>query len=220
MLYGGAEFSRDADLAIVADAGNLDRLRRALAELRAGCIAVPPFEARYLDMGLAIHFRSHHPEAMNVRIDVMSKMRGVDEFRALWDRRTTVEVGSAAIDVMSLPDLVKAKKTQPDKDWLMIVRLLEVNYFSNRDHPTPAQIAFWLRELRTPALLVEVAGRFPAESNHATRERPLLSMAEANDEAALRSALAEEAQRERDADVRYWEPLKQELSRLRHSRRP
>jgi hypothetical protein len=31
---------------------------------------------------------------------------------------------------MGLPDLVQAKKTQPDKDWPMIRRLVEVNYFA------------------------------------------------------------------------------------------
>jgi hypothetical protein len=44
VFYGAAEFSRDTALAILADAGNLARLRRALAELQAECIAVPPFQ--------------------------------------------------------------------------------------------------------------------------------------------------------------------------------
>ena len=44
VFYGAAEFSRDTDLAIVADAGNLARLRRALDDLQAEVIAVPPFE--------------------------------------------------------------------------------------------------------------------------------------------------------------------------------
>jgi len=42
VFYGAAEFSRDTDLAILADAGNLVRLRRALAELQAETIAAPP----------------------------------------------------------------------------------------------------------------------------------------------------------------------------------
>ena len=42
VLYGAAEFSRDTDLVILADADNLTRLRRALAELQAEVIAVPP----------------------------------------------------------------------------------------------------------------------------------------------------------------------------------
>ena len=54
VLYGGAEFSRDTDL---ADAENLSRLQRALDDLQAAPIAVPPLEARYLEMGLAVHFR-------------------------------------------------------------------------------------------------------------------------------------------------------------------
>jgi hypothetical protein len=35
VFYGAAEFSRDTDFAIVADAVNLARLRQALAELQA-----------------------------------------------------------------------------------------------------------------------------------------------------------------------------------------
>lgn len=43
VFYGAAEFSRDTDLLILADAGNLQRLDAALHELQAECIAVPPF---------------------------------------------------------------------------------------------------------------------------------------------------------------------------------
>lgn len=39
----------------------------------------------------------------------------------------------------------------------MIRRLVDVNYLSHREEPTPEQILFWLRELRTPELLVEAA---------------------------------------------------------------
>jgi hypothetical protein len=35
VFYGAAEFSRNADLVIVADSENLDRLRAALGELKA-----------------------------------------------------------------------------------------------------------------------------------------------------------------------------------------
>jgi hypothetical protein len=220
VLYGGAEFSRDADLAILADEENIERLRRALSELQAECIAVPPFEPRYLHMGLAIHFRCHHAEARRVRVDVMSRMRGVDEFQSLWPRRTTLHVGGTTVDILALPDLVKAKKTQRDKDWLMIVRLLEASYFSCRERPTAAQIEFWLRELRTPPLLVEVAGRFPTERELATGGRPLLALAAAGDQRALVGALAQEERRERDADAQYWAPLREQLSRLRQSGNP
>ena len=97
VFYGAAEFSRDTDFAIVADAANLARLRRALADLHAEVIAVPPFELKYLRRGHAIHFRCRHPEALRMRVDVMAKMRGVDAFPKLWKRRTTVELAGGTV---------------------------------------------------------------------------------------------------------------------------
>src|SRR5437016_11725877 len=158
VFYGAAEFSRDTDFAILADSANLARLRKALNELQARLIAVPPFELKYLRRGHAIHFRCEHSEAPGMRVDVMSKMRGVETFSKLWQRRTTIELpGGLKCDLLSLPDLVQAKKTQRDKDWPMIRRLVEAHYFQNREKPTAAQVKFWLRELRTPDLLIEVA---------------------------------------------------------------
>ena len=63
VLYGGAEFSRDTDIIVLCDDANLERLQTALDDLQADVIAVPPFEKRFLDMGLAVHFRCHHPDA-------------------------------------------------------------------------------------------------------------------------------------------------------------
>ena len=169
VLYGAAESSRDADLAILSGPDNLARLDAALGELQASCIAVPPFSQEHLDIGLAVHFRCKHPEALNIRIDVMSKMRGVDDFDKLWAHRTTIESGDGRIELLSLPDLVKAKKTQRDRDWPMVARLLESSYLPNREHPTEEQIEFWLCELRTPSLLQEVASRFPAQPGTGSR---------------------------------------------------
>ena len=48
MFYGAAEFSRDTDLAIVADEANLVRMRRALDALQAEVISKPSQRARSL----------------------------------------------------------------------------------------------------------------------------------------------------------------------------
>ena len=80
VLYGAAEFSRDIDLVILADEANLARLRKALTALQANPIAVPPFETKYFRKGHAIHFRCQHPEVLRMRVDVMSKLRGVGSF--------------------------------------------------------------------------------------------------------------------------------------------
>jgi hypothetical protein len=217
VFYGAAEFSRDTDLAIHPTSKNLERLQKALDHLKAERIDVPPFTEEYLNKGHAVHFRSRHPEASGLRVDVMSRMRAVDSFALLWDRRTTVtDVDGAAYDLMSIADLVKAKKTQRDMDWPMIRRLLEAHYFQNRDAPDPSKVTFWLRELRTPELLIEVAGNHPQILQKVLQDRPLLSLATRDSQEALFSALEEEEKHERALDRQYWKPLKEELERLRH----
>ena len=219
VLYGGAEFSRDTDLAILAEPENLVRLQSALDDLQAERIAVPPFESRYLDMGLAVHFRCRHPEAWNLRVDIMSKMRGVDKFEELWKRRTTFEDDQGGrIELLSIQDLVKAKKTQRDKDWPMLTRLVEANYFENRENPGDCQVEFWMRELRTASLLIEVVRSYSQLSGTMTAKRPLLKIAEAGDEAALQQAIKQEEEREREADREYWAPLREVLAQLRKGR--
>jgi len=219
VLYGAAEFSRDTDLVILADADNLTRLRRALAELQAEVIAVPPFLIRHLRRGHAVHFRCLHPDLLRMRVDVMSRLRGVGPFAALWRRRTTVTLPDGfSFDVLSLPDLVLAKKTQRDIDWPMLRRLVEAHYFQGRDHPTSAQVRFWMQELRSPVLLIEVARRHRSACERAVRRRPLLQYAMRGDPVALEVALREEEAREREADRGYWQPLRTKLERLRRRR--
>src|SRR5438876_3059236 len=193
VFYGAAEFSRDTDWAVVADAVNLARLRRALDALQAEVIAVPPFELKYLRRGHAIHFRCRHPEALRMAVDVMSKMRGVDAFPKLWKRRTTIELpGGTRCDLLSLPDLVQAKKTQRDKDWPMIRRLVEAHYFQNSAKPNPAQIRFWLQELRTPEILMELARNHASLCRHLAIKRPVLAAAVRGDSEAVEQALLNE----------------------------
>lgn len=218
VFYGAAEFSRDTDLAILSSSENLAKLDNALTDLDAQVIAVPPFEAGYLRKGHAVHFRCNHPDALGMRVDVMTKMRGVDSFPKLWRRRTTISVNDSSIELMSLPDLVRAKKTQRDKDWPMVRRLVEVNYFANRENPTRDQVLFWFLELRTPELLIELAVGRGGLSPQLLRKRPLLKLAQAKNESLLADALQEEEKREREVDRQYWAPLKKELEILRHER--
>ena len=219
VFYGAAEFSRDTDLAILADADNIVRLRRALKVLRADPIAVPPFHIRHLRSGLAVHFRCQHPDAAGMRVDLMAKMRGVDAFPKLWSRRTTIELPDGTpCHLLSLPDLILAKKTQRDKDWPMIRRLAEAHYFTNRTSPTPAQIRFWMREMRTPELLVELARIHTPACRRLAKKRLLLNFAERGMMPELELALQTEESAEREADRKYWLPLRAELEKLRHAK--
>jgi hypothetical protein len=218
VLYGAAEFSRDLDLALLPDPANLDRLEAALAELDAEIIAVPSLSLQHLTEGLAVHFRCRQPEVAGLRIDLMTHMRNVAPFPELWARRTTVFLDEP-LDVMALPDLVAAKKTQRDKDWPMIRRLVDVNYLSYREEPTPERILFWLRELRTADLLVEAVRAHADLAEELVWERPLLKLATSEHLAsgALDRALRDEEDAERRLDAAYWKPLRKQLEQLRRS---
>jgi hypothetical protein len=220
VLYGAAEFSRDIALAVIADPDNLVHLRAAFDELDASIVAVPPLDATYLNKGHAVHAAFGDRATGRMRIDVMSRMRGVDPFDHLWLRRTTLTLDDVGeVDLLALPDLVAAKKTQRDKDWPMVRRLVEVNYLTFRAEATLQRVDFWLRELRTPALLVEVAGRFPDDAARLVTRRAFLAAALAGDETALAARLTEEEEAERAADRLYWGPLRQELEMLRRGQR-
>ncbi|MGH7573172.1 MAG: hypothetical protein ACREMK_15220 [Gemmatimonadota bacterium] len=220
ILYGAAEFSRDADLAVFASRDNLDNLTRALADLTAEVVAVPPFEIEYLERGHAVHFRCRHPDLHGIRLDIMTKMRGVDPFPDLWERRTTFPLPEGLeLEALSLPDLVASKKTQRDKDWPMIRRLVEANYEQFFDAPTEERVRFWLLELRTPELLVECASRFPEAAGGMAGQRPAVAAALPGDEARTNACLDEEREREMELDRAYWAPLRRELEALRRQRR-
>jgi hypothetical protein len=151
----------------------------------------------------------------------MAHMRGVAPFPELWARRTTFAFEDETLEALSLPDLVAAKKTQRDKDWPMIRRLVDVNYLNHRDDPTPEQIFFWLQELRSPELLIEAARAHPDILENVIGKRPLLKSATVgnHESGALERLLRDEEDAERRRDVVYWKPLREQLERLRREAR-
>ena len=220
VFYGAAEFSKDADIVLLADPENIARLRRALEELEARQAYVPALSVEVLRRGHGVHFKCGIAEAEGIRLDVMSKLRGVDPFEALWERRTVFAVRQGnEYDVLGLEDLVRAKKTQRRKDWPMIARLIEANYVENQPQPTEQQVRFWLKEMRTPQYLIAVAQKFPGLAQEAFSSRPLLQSALHGESAQLDEALGREEEEERQRDAEYWKPLKKELELLRHGDR-
>ena len=216
VFYGAAEFSRDCDVVVLADQANFDRLQAALRELKAKCIAVPPFDPKLLERGHAVHFRCEQDEARGMRVDVMTRMRGVDEFAAIWERRTTLsDATGMQFEVLGIHDLVKAKKTQRDKDWPMIRRLVEAHYEAHRNDATDARIEFWLLESRTPDMLIALAADHGTQARTLVPRRRLLSEAFGASRGALETELRAEELAEKEIDRVYWQPLKRELEQLR-----
>jgi hypothetical protein len=220
VFYGAAQFSKDVDFLILADEVNFAGLMDALAELEAVRIAVPRFSPDVLARGHAVHFRCQAPEVAGLRIDVMTRLRSLEDFPTLWARRTTIiGVDGDEINLLSIPDLVDAKKTQREKDWPVISALVEEHYHSLKQEPNPERTDFWLRESRTPERLIELTRRFPQETKRLLSVRPLLALANEGDLSALRAALDAEVRAEQEKDRQYWEPLKREMEAFRREER-
>ena len=151
----------------------------------------------------------------------MTKLRDLPDFSILWDRRTTItESDGQQIDLLSVPDLVNAKKTQRMKDWPMISALVEGHYDQYTSEPNPLRIEFWLRESRVEDRLIDLVVRFPAEAAAmAASTRPLLTLAITPDLPRLREALDAEVRAEQEKDRIYWEPLKREMEEFRRAER-
>jgi len=219
ILYGGTEFSRDADVVVLLEETNLDALRQALRELDAEQVFLPPLDADALRRGHACHFRCRHPEAKGFRLDVMAVLRGCDPFPVLWARRTDVDLpGAGTVPVLSLRDLVRSKKTQRDKDWGHVRRLVEADYVTRLTEAGEDDVVWWLAELQTPRYLVDLA-RARAHLVARTVSRPWLAAAVEQGEAAVEQELIVEQRQIRAEDHAYWEPLRAELERMRRGRR-
>jgi hypothetical protein len=218
IIYGAAEFSKDSDFIALCDAENLARLRRALRELKARNIYVPPLKKDFLDRGHACHFRCHAEAVKNLRVDVLAKLRGCGEFEQLWQRRSTVTLpDKSAIEVIGLQDLVKSKKTQRDKDWLMLRRLVE-NDIAVAHRPLKKKTEWWLHECRSVRELIRLAHENGDMAQECVAKRPLLKAALEGDSEKLRALLIDEELVERQKDKEYWLPLRKELEALRHTR--
>jgi hypothetical protein len=150
----------------------------------------------------------------------MSRLRGCDDFELLWERRTTIQDADGVVyELFGIEDLVMAKKTQRDRDWPMIRRLVDAHYYQHRDEPNEARVRFWFRESRTPETLIRVAAENPAIAREVIRIRPLLADGLHASRTALKAELDKERMASVEADKNYWRPLVRELEALRAAKR-
>lgn len=220
VFYGAAQFSKDIDFVLLNDHENYRRLQAALSELQAERIAVPRFDPDVLDRGHAVHFRCRAAGVEGLRVDVMTRLRGLPDFVTLWDRRTTIEdADGITFQIMGVSDLVQAKKTQRAKDWPMISALVENHYHSLREQPSSERIEFWLQEMRIPERLIELCKRYSDAAVTVEARRPLLKIVQTGDLDALRAALDAEVRAEQAKDREYWQPLRKELEQFRFEER-
>lgn len=219
ILYGAAEFSRDSDFVVLAEPANLEALKRALKVLKAVPVYFPDLSMEYLAKGHASHFRCRARGLEGLRVDVMGRLKGCDPFPRLWGRRSRVRVpGAGSVDILSLADLVESKKTQRDKDWLMLTRLVENDVFINDGRGPAAKVSWWLKQGRVAGTLVKLCADYPVQARRAAAERPLLAEALKGNLKRVAALLKKEEAAERASDVKYWTPLKKELEKMRLGR--
>lgn len=217
IIYGAAEFSRDSDFIVLCNSENINKLKNALRVLKAKNIYFPPLKKEFLDKGHACHFRCHAESVKNIRIDVLVKLRGCDNFEKLWERKSIVKLPHGkTVDIIGLEDLVQSKKTQRDKDWLMLKRLVENDMLLTKK-PSTKKIKWWLCECRDINKLIELVGKNPKLAKECAKKRPLLKSALENNIETLKQLLYREELLEREKDRKYWQPLIKELEILRHS---
>lgn len=124
------------------------------------------------------------------------------------------------LELLALPDLIQAKKTQSDKDCPMIRRLVEADVVVHRENPTQEQKRFWLRECRTPELLLSLVQLFEPEARELATTRQALIAALRNEKGDVVKALLNEESSERTEDEVYWRALRNELESLRQINYP
>lgn len=220
ILYGAAEFSRDSDFIVLAVPANLEALKNALKALKAVPVYFPDLSLEYLAKGHASHFRCRARGVEGLRVDILGRLKGCEPFNRLWARRSRVRVlGAGSIDIISLADLVESKKTQRDKDWLMLTRLVENDVFINNGRGAPSKVLWWLAQARLPETLVSLCAEHPAQARKAAAARPLLREAIRGNIWRLSALLKKEEAAERASDFKYWTPLKKELEALRLGRK-
>ncbi len=219
ILYGAAEFSRDIDLVIMATSDNIENLKSALKDLKAESVFYPYLSEDVLLRGHACHFRCQSEDVKGLRIDIIGVMRGVDSFADLWERREEINLPEAGrIAVIGISDLVKSKKTQRDKDWPMIRRLIEADIYNAPENPHEDKIRFWLAECRTPELLVSLTTKYPEIASFMAVIRPLLKSAIEGNHEDIDKLLMDEEDKEREIDRHYWKPLRAELESWRREK--
>lgn len=215
ILYGAAEFSRDTDFVILCNLENIKNIKKALKKLKAIRIYVPSLNIKYLLKGHACHFKCQDGYIKGLRVDILAKLRGCSDFNQMWKRRTTVEINkSDKIEIIGLKDLVASKKTQRDKDWMMLTKLVDNDIFIT-EKPDKEKIKWWFKECRSIENLEKLCITYKSVAEECTIQRPLLKYV-LNDKQKSADLLKQEELEDREKDKKYWLPLRKELEILRH----
>ena len=218
IAYGASQFTRDADLWVKPTKINLERLKRALDQLGAKSRFLPPLELRYLKKGHGVHFKFRH-NGYEYLIDILGQPPRVKSFNAAIKKASFIKWNSLSVPVIDVQSLVETKKTNRDKDYLVIQKLTDDVYKTvKKSSVKKAAAIIWLMEnLRTPRHLLDVVKNWPKGKALAKKcKRPVVKLILAGDSREkLMSALMYEQERLKEKNREYWKPFLAEIRGLR-----
>ena len=101
-FHGHPRYTKDFDLWVESDDENVDKLLHALSDFGFGDVNLQ--SADFLEPGRVIQL-GREP----VRIDLLTSLKGIDEFSTAHMARLNVDVDGVPIPVIGLDDLMTAK---------------------------------------------------------------------------------------------------------------
>lgn len=218
VAYGASQFTRDADLWVNPTVRNLARLQQALKDLKATLRFLPPLELAYLKKGHGVHFR-FEVQGRDFRIDILGRPPRVSDFSSALKDTERVEWHGLNVPVLDIPRLVATKKTDRERDYLVIQLLGEMVFEEVKKKKTLRKAAMtWLAgESRNPEHLLTIVRTWEGGQKallESKRPAAILAARGATP-AEIQEALDEEKERLKEENRTYWRPLISELRQLR-----
>jgi len=218
VAYGASQFTRDADLWVNPTKTNLDRLRKALKELKTTLRFLPPLESSYLKKGHGVHFRFKY-QGRDFCIDILGKPPRVSGFSSARKKAECIEWHGLNVPVLDIPRLVATKKTDREKDYPVIQLLGEMVFGQARRRKAVRESAMsWLaRESRNSGHLRTIARNWEGgkETLFKSKRPAAILAAEGASVIIIQEELNTEKERLKEKNREYWRPLISELRQLK-----
>jgi hypothetical protein len=222
VAYGASQFTRDVDFWVNPTIKNINTLKKALDSIGSKLRFLPPLEPEYLRKGHGVHFKFNH-KGREFLIDILGKPPRVSGFVAAYRDSRRIKWHGLDVPVLDIPRLVMTKKTNREKDYLVIENLTESVYKTAVGNPgLRSSAVFWLlQESRKPEHLIAMTKKWKGAGTLALKSGRPAAVAAAKGKKAheIQKALDEEKEALKKANVEYWRPFIADLRKMRRKKR-
>ncbi len=212
VLHKLAIMSKDGDWIVREDQEALDHIIQVLASHKASYRFGAPLDVRWMSGGWSAHFEFQ--DMFRVRTDFFTRPPRLSQqtLARIWKEQQTRD-----IPFLDPPDLVEVKKTNREKDYVIIGELSRI-----MDKPEHQLLCS-----RSARDLIRLAGAYPDLTEKLVRQRPLLSMTDRSADELARALDEERRHLIRKNEIRlnhyihassewqaYWPELKRIIDKL------